>query len=116
MLISDLGRLCHRHPEFRFEQRIPTVILSTANGIVLLAQLYMKSFKVKLNAVEVEDALKNLPMGYDYTYESTMERINAISTANPNDISLRENVPSGTGMEKNTMSVFPRELKQTGTG
>ena len=51
----------------------------------LLAQLYMKSFKVKLNAVEVEDALKSLPKGYDFTYESTMKRINAISTANPND-------------------------------
>ena len=85
MLISDLGRLCHRHSEFRFEQRISTVILSTANGMFLLALLYMKPFKVKLNALEVEYALKKLPKGYDYTYESNMERINTISTANPND-------------------------------
>lgn len=59
MLISDLGRLCHTDPEFRFEQRISTVILSTANGMFLLALLYMKPFKVKLNAVEVEYALKS---------------------------------------------------------
>ena len=57
------------------EEQIPDEIARKANGLYLLAKLYMDSLKVMRNVNEVETALLNLPDGLDAVYEEKMDRI-----------------------------------------
>ncbi|KAL9029601.1 MAG: hypothetical protein Q9196_002175 [Gyalolechia fulgens] len=82
---TRLGRICQEAPEL--QDMIPRHILASANGMFMLAKLYMSAIKVKTSPEEVKDALENLPQGYDDSYKATMERIEATSLANPNDTS-----------------------------
>ncbi|KAL8932770.1 MAG: hypothetical protein Q9216_006685, partial [Gyalolechia sp. 2 TL-2023] len=82
---TRLGRICQEVPEL--QDKIPKYILANANGMFMLAKLYMSAIKVKTSPEEVKDALENLPQGYDDSYKATMERIEATSLANPNDTS-----------------------------
>lgn len=82
---TKLGRICQDAPELR--DMIPQYILASANGMFMLAKLYMSAIKVKTSPEEVKYALENLPQGYDDSYKATMERIEATSQANPNDTS-----------------------------
>ncbi|KAL8709814.1 MAG: hypothetical protein Q9225_007389, partial [Loekoesia sp. 1 TL-2023] len=82
---TRLGRICREVPEL--QMTIPRYILASANGMFMLAKLYMSAIKVKTTPEEVKDALENLPQGYDDSYKATMERIQATSLSNPNDTS-----------------------------
>lgn len=76
---TPLGRLCRKDPELK--NKILSVVGARANGMFMLAKLYMNSLKVKLSVPEVLDALEKLPRSYPDTYEKTMERIDAPSLA-----------------------------------
>ncbi|KAL8993727.1 MAG: hypothetical protein Q9188_007253, partial [Gyalolechia gomerana] len=82
---TRLGRICQEVPEL--QDMIPKYILASANGMFMLAKLYISAIKVKTSPEEVKDALEALPQGYDDSYKATMERIEATSLANPNDTS-----------------------------
>ena len=80
---TNLGDRCREDPTLK--ERIESVIVARADGMFMLAKLYMESLKVKLSVVEVDEALKNLPFGYTETYDRAMDRIDAPSLANPSD-------------------------------
>ena len=84
---TPLGRLCRK--DSNLENKILSVVVARANGMFMLANLYMNSLKVKLSLPEVMDALENLPHSYYDMYEKTMERIDAPSLGD------RENNASG---------------------
>lgn len=91
---TSLGRLCRTDPELK--DKILSVVVARANGMFMLANLYMNSLKVKLSVSEVMDTLENLPQSYYEMYEKTMERIDAPSLAD------RENRSSS--LAKNVLS------------
>lgn len=82
---TNLGDRCREDPTLK--ERIESTIVARANGMFMLAKLYMESLKVKLNVEEVDEALQNLPFGYTETYDRAMDRIDAPSLANPSDYS-----------------------------
>ena len=57
------------------EEKIPDEIARKANGLYLLAHLYMDSLKNMLNVNEIETALLSLPDKLDAVYEEKMNRI-----------------------------------------
>ncbi|KAL9124402.1 MAG: hypothetical protein Q9217_006264 [Psora testacea] len=79
---TALGRLCRGSPQL--EKEIVDVVCAKAAGKFMLAKLYLDSLRVKLSRAEVNQALKELPLGYTKVYEQTMDRINAVSANNPN--------------------------------
>ncbi|KAL9601193.1 MAG: hypothetical protein Q9219_002693 [cf. Caloplaca sp. 3 TL-2023] len=82
---TRLGRICRDDPEL--QTMIPDAILASANGMFMLAKLYMSAIQVKTSPGEVRDTLEHLPEGYDDSYKATMERIETTGLINPNDTS-----------------------------
>ena len=84
---TSLGRLCRRKRSL--ETRIPEVISASANGMFMMARLYMDALKVKRSVEEVNDTLNNLPKGYDAIYDRTMARIDSSSLNDANNSDSR---------------------------
>ena len=80
---TKLGNNCREDPAL--ESRIIDAVVPRADGLFMLARLYMDALKTKRSVEEVDDALQTLPVGYTETYERTMERISSTNEANPED-------------------------------
>ena len=70
---TSLARRLEEKPSL--EEQIPNEIVRKANGMYLLASLYMESLKKMLNVNEIETALLNLPENLDAVYEEKLDRI-----------------------------------------
>ena len=80
---TNLGDRCREDPTLK--NRIESIIVARADGMFMLAKLYMDSLRVKLSVQEVDETLENLPYGYTETYDKAMDRIDAPSLENPSD-------------------------------
>jgi len=90
--LTRLGRICHEHPQLKKE--IPQQIVAKANGMILMAWLYMDLLKAKQNLKQIEDALSklsSLPPEIDAIYDEVMNRID---DQRPSDSSLARRVLS----------------------
>lgn len=86
---TRFGRLYYEHP--RLQNDIPDKVVARANGMILLANLFMDSLKAKQNLQQIMDTLETLPEEVDSNYDKIMERINGQSAA---DSSLARRVLS----------------------
>lgn len=72
---TSLAIKVRENPEFW--EGIPAVMIEKAKGRILIAKLYMDSFKTKGSLSEIQETLGSFPKELDILYGEAMERIEA---------------------------------------